>query len=145
MRVRDMMTQSVTTVPDSAMLLDAALVIRRTGKRHVPVVSANSGKVVGIITERDVSRLSPSILSGPNEAEYNQLFETTPVSQVMTRNPITIGADAPITEAVQMLYEKRIGGLLVVDDGELKGILTVTDMLNLLSEMLAEKRGETFS
>ncbi|MBI2682923.1 MAG: CBS domain-containing protein [Acidobacteriales bacterium] len=141
MLVRDLMTQSVTSVPDTAMLLDAALVIRRTGKRHVPVVSAQTGKVVGIITERDVSRLSPSILSGPTEDDYNKLFETTPVASVMTKNPITIAADAPVSEAVQVLYEKRIGGLLVVDNGDLSGIITVTDMLNLLNEMLAGKSG----
>jgi CBS domain-containing protein len=54
----------------------------------------------------------------------------------MTKNPITISPDAPIIDAVQILYSKKIGGLLAVEDGELKGILTVSDMLGLLSELL---------
>ena len=136
MLVRDYMTQSVTTLRDDACLLDAALLIRRTGKRHVPIVSAETGKVVGIVSDRDVARLAPSMLSQVTEDEYNTMFESTPISRAMTKNPISVRSDADITEAVQTLYAKKISGLLVVDNGELKGIITVTDMLNLLSELL---------
>ena len=54
----------------------------------------------------------------------------------MTKAPITISPDANIIEAVQILYSKKVGGLLAVEDGELKGILTVSDMLGLLNELL---------
>ena len=56
----------------------------------------------------------------------------------MTKGPITIAPNAPIAEAVQLFYTKKIGSLLVVENGKLKGILTVNDMLGLLNEMLAE-------
>lgn len=137
MLVRDYMTTSVTTLKDDACLLDAALLIRRTGKRHVPILSAKDGKVVGIVSDRDVSRLAPSMLTQQNEEEYNQIFENTPITTGMTRNPICVRPDAPVAEAVQTLYAKKVSGLLVVEDGALKGIITVTDMLNLLNEMLA--------
>jgi acetoin utilization protein AcuB len=136
MQVKDYMTTSVTTLTDDARLLDAALLIRRTGKRHVPVVSTEDGRVVGIISDRDVSRLAPSILSKTSQEEYNQVFESTPITMAMTKNPISISPSAPIGEAVQILYTKKIGALLAVEDGELKGILSVSDMLGLLNELL---------
>lgn len=137
MLVRDYMTTSVTTLPDDGKLLDAALLIRRTGKRHVPIVSVETGKVVGIISDRDVSRLAPSILSKQSQEEYNQVFENTPITMAMTKNPLSIEPSAPIQEAVQILYTKKIGALLAVENGELKGILSVSDMLGLLNELLS--------
>ena len=137
MLVSEYMTTSVTALPDDARLLDAALLIRRTGKRHVPIISAETGKVVGIISDRDVSRLAPSILSKQSQEEYNQVFESTPITMAMTKNPLTIAPSAPIAEAAQLLFTKKIGALLVVEDGELKGILSVSDLLGLLNELLA--------
>ncbi|HUR37535.1 MAG TPA: CBS domain-containing protein [Terriglobales bacterium] len=131
------MTTTVTTLPDDGKLLDAALMIRRTGKRHVPIVSVETGRVVGIISDRDVSRLAPSILSKQSQEEYNQVFENTPITMAMTKDPISIAPSAPIAEAVQILYTKKIGALLAVENGELKGILSVSDMLGLLNELLA--------
>jgi CBS domain-containing protein len=118
-----------------ARLIDAALLIRRTGKRHVPIVAAGTGELVGIISDRDILRAAPSALSS-NEEEYNELFEQTPVTVAMTRSPLTIRPDAPVIEAVQHLYAKKISSILVADETGLKGILTVTDMLGLLNEML---------
>jgi CBS domain-containing protein len=138
MFVRDYMTRNVTTLPDDAKLLDAALMIRRTGKRHVPIVSKEGGKVVGIISDRDILRLTPSVLSAEmSEEEYNRVFEETPITKAMTRDPFSVSPDAPIAEAVGVLYSKKIGAVLAVQDGDLKGIVTITDMLSLLTELLA--------
>jgi acetoin utilization protein AcuB len=138
MFVRDYMTRNVTTLPDDSKLLDAALMIRRTGKRHVPIVSAQTGKVVGIVSDRDILRLSPSVLTAASsEEDYNQVFEDTPITKAMTANPISVSPDAPISEAVDVLNTKKISAVLVAQDGDLKGILTVTDMLGLLNELLA--------
>ena len=138
MHVRDYMTTSVTTLTDDARLIDAALLIRRTGKRHVPILNA-AGKVVGIISDRDVARMAPSILGQMTPEEYNSIFEATPITVAMTKNPMTIGPDEPIANAVNQLYTKKIGALLVVRNGNLAGILTVSDMLGLLNELLADK------
>jgi acetoin utilization protein AcuB len=137
MFVRDYMTRNVNTINDDARLLDAALLIRRTGKRHVPILSASTGKVVGIISDRDVSRFSPSVLERHTEKEYNEVFEGTPITKVMTANPLTVSPDAPITEAVQVLYTTKVGAVLAVRDGKLEGILSVSDMLGLLNELLS--------
>lgn len=145
MEVRDYMTTKVTTLSDDARLLDAALLIRRTGKRHVPIVNGE-GRVVGIISDRDVSRMAPSMLARMTPEEYNAVFESTPITVAMTRNPIVVSPDTPIKEAVAILYSKKIGALLAVEGGKLVGILTVSDMLGLLNELLAKEgtgEGET--
>lgn len=137
MLVRDYMTTSVTTLPDDCKLLDAALLIRRTGRRHVPIVSVTTGKVVGIISDRDVSRLAPSVLSPHSEAEYNEVFEKTPIIKAMTKDPLSIAPSASIVEASQILYTKKIGALLVIENDELMGILSVNDLLGILNELLS--------
>lgn len=135
-RVRDYMTSTVTSLTVDARLLDAALLIRRTGKRHVPVVSAE-GKVVGIISDRDVSRLAPSVLSPLSSEEYNRIFEGTPVTLAMTKDPVTIHPDAPVQQAVQIMTSRKFSSVLVTEsDGKLVGIITVTDLLSLLGELL---------
>ena len=135
-RVRDYMTSTVTTLTVDACLLDAALLIRRTGKRHVPVVAAD-GKAIGIISDRDVARLAPSVLSPLSPDEYNKIFEGTSVTLAMTKDPITISPDAPVQQAVQIMNSKKISSLLVTEpDGKLAGIITVTDLLGLLDQLL---------
>jgi len=132
------MTGSVMTLTEEASLLDAALMIRRTGKRHVPILD-KEGKPVGIISDRDVSRMAPSILTDITPEEYNSVFESTPITKAMTKNPITVPPESSIREAVSILYTKKIGALLVVDKGKLIGILTVNDMLGLLNGLLSRK------
>ncbi|HUK87526.1 MAG TPA: CBS domain-containing protein [Terriglobales bacterium] len=138
MQVRDYMTTKVTTLSDDARLLDAALLIRRTGKRHVPIVDGE-GRVVGIISDRDVSRMAPSMLAKMTPEEYNAVFESTPITVAMTRNPIVVSPETPIEDAVSILYTKKIGALLAVESDKLVGILTVSDMLGLLNELLSKQ------
>ncbi len=136
-RVRDYMTSTVTSLTVNARLLDAALLIRRTGKRHVPVISAD-GKVLGIISDRDVSRLAPSVLSPLGADEYNKIFEGTPITLAMTKDPVTIHPDAPVQQAVHIMISRRFSSVLVAEpDGKLVGIITVTDLLGLLDQLLA--------
>ncbi len=145
MLVRNYMTTTVSSLPDDVHLLEAALLIRRTGKRHVPVIN-REGQVVGIITDRDVARLAPSMLGHITPEEYNAIFEMTPIARAMSANPITVTPDSNMREVVALLYTKKIGALPVVEDGKLVGIVTRSDALGLLNELLAEaerSRGTT--
>ena len=136
MKVSDYMVHDVTTLEEQTRLLDAVLLIRRSGKRHIPVVDAE-GKPIGMVTDRDIARVAPSMLTPMNAEAYNQLFESTPVTKAMSRPPVTIKPEAPIVEAVDMLHMHKVGALVVVNDaGIVVGILTVTDMLGLLHELL---------
>ena len=132
--VRDLMTSPVTTLPPQARLLDAALLLRRSGFRHV--VIAEGDQLVGIVSDRDVQRFAPSLLMKITPEEYNAIFENTQVERVMTRNPFAVSSSSPLSEAVQLLHDHKLGCLPVVDDGRLVGILTVTDALGLLSQLL---------
>lgn len=136
-RVREYMTSTVTTLTVDARLLDAALLIRRTGKRHVPIVSSD-GKAIGIISDRDVSRLAPSVRSPLGPDEYNRVLEETPITLAMSKDPITIHPDAPVQQAVNIMTSKKISSVLVTQsDGKLIGIITVTDLLGLLDQLLS--------
>ena len=81
--VRDFMTTPATSLSQNACLLDALLTFRRTSFRHLPIVEG--GRVVGIISERDVQRFSRSRLSNVSEEEYNNVFQNTLLKDVMTR------------------------------------------------------------
>lgn len=133
-RVRDFMTSPVTTVPHDARLLDAALTLRRTGYRHLAIVDGE--RLVGIITDRDISRFAPSLLTSISQEEYNAIFENTPLARVMTRDPKTVSPSQLMKEAVLVLYNRKLGCLPVVEDGKLVGMITTSDMLAFLYRML---------
>ena len=132
--VRDFMTAPAKSIARGARLLDAVLTLRSTGFRHLPIVDGE--RLVGIISDRDVQRLTPSLLSKITQDEYNAVFENTPLDRVMTRDPLTVTPATPLREAAAILHEKRLGCLPVVEDGRLVGILTVTDLLGVLLRFL---------
>jgi acetoin utilization protein AcuB len=137
MVVRNYMTPVVSSLRDDVHLLDAALLIRRTGKRHVPVID-HEGRVVGIVTDRDVARMAPSLLGSITPEEYNAIFEMTPITRAMTANPITVTPETKMREAVAVLCAKKIGALPVVENGKLVGIVSRSDALGLLNQLLAD-------
>jgi len=137
MLVRDFMTTDLTTLQETDALLEATLVFATSTFRHLPILREK--KLVGVVTERDLKHYTPSVLSGIPPEEYNRLMETTPLSKIMTRDPATIAPDNSVFDAVQILYDRRIGCLPVVENGELRGIITTTDMLKLLVVLLKEK------
>ena len=137
MFVREFMTTEVTSLQETDSLLDARMVFVRSSFRHLPVLS--NKKLVGVVTEHDVRQFAPLLMSGGNPDEYNRALESTPVSRVMTRSPETVRSDQSAFEAATSLYTRRIGCLPVVENGELMGIVTTTDMLRLLVRLIQEQ------
>ena len=137
MFVKDYMTTEVTALQETDSLLDAAMIFVRSSFRHIPVL--RDKKVVGIITERDVKQFAPSLLSRTSADEYNQIMETTPISRVMTREPEVLSPNDPVYKAAQVLHSRRMGCLPVVENDELTGIITTTDLLALLIQIMEEK------
>ena len=132
--VRDFMTQSVMTLPKTASLLEAALLLRSAFFRHLPVVDGE--KLVGIVTDRDISRLAPSMLEKTTPEQYNAILEGTTLERVMTRDPLTVTPDTSLVDAVALLHRKKLGCLPVVEKEKLIGIITVSDMLGALHRFL---------
>jgi CBS domain-containing protein len=133
-QVRDYMMSALTTISQESSLLDAAMTMRRSSIRHLPIVEGE--KLVGIITERDVLRCSPSLLGEITQDEYNAIFENTPITRVMTRDPISVAPDSPVRDAVALMIDRKMGCLPVVEGERLVGILTRSDLLNVLMNLL---------
>jgi CBS domain-containing protein len=134
-RVRDFMTKDPVTLREDDLLRQAVEIVMVRRIRHIPVLD-ESGAVVGIVTDRDVQGTLPSPLSAAAPEEYEALLETTPLSRIMTRNVITVGADDLAAEAVETLLADRIDGLPVLEEGRLVGIFTVRDALRAYLEIL---------
>ena len=136
--VRDIMTPSVITIEPSTLLLDAALMLRASSIRHLPVIE--DGQLVGVLSDRDIQRCAPSRLIPITEDGYNAVFAETTVGRVMTREPKTVSSRTPLLEAIAVMQQAKYGCLPVVDDGVLVGILTRGDLINALQRFLTEKR-----
>ena len=136
MKVSDRMTRDVVTLEEEQSLRDAFGLQQRHKIRHIPVVT--DGLVVGILTDRDLKRASPSLLSGISQEKYDELLDTTLVGQVMTRNPQTVTPETPLKEVAEILIEHKFGSLPVTDGNQLVGIITDIDLLGALSELLDE-------
>ncbi len=134
MRVGDYMTPDPITVEADASMKEAMLLLRSHHIRHLPVATGRF--LVGLVSDRDIRRASPSILQGIDKSGFESVMEDTPVSRIMTREPFTVTADTPLIEAVQILIEKKLGSLPVVDGKELIGIFTQIDALKILLDSL---------
>jgi CBS domain-containing membrane protein len=135
MLVRDLMQPEVATL-EAEDTLDLAGDVMRLGRiRHMPVVAA--GRVVGIVSQRDLYRAAvSSLLQFEPEAEREWL-RGIPVRDVMAAPVFTIGPDMPLRAAVELMLEKRVGCLPVVDEGRLVGLLAESDCLRHLAQLLA--------
>lgn len=124
--VADVMTGKVVTLSPHHGFNDAVHLMSDRHFRHCVVVDSR-GKIVGVISDRDIMR---ALARNPNS-------RTKALDQIMTRNPITVHRNTPILEAVNKMLAKRINCLPVVeDDGAVCGIVTSTDLLKSYHQLL---------
>lgn len=134
MRVMDRMRRSPVTVSQSDTLHHAIKSLETWRIRHLPVVEGD--RLVGIISDRDVKRAAPSPFDLESVEEFITLTSGVTVKEVMAKDVVTISQHAPIEEAAALMCERRIGALPVVHDRRLVGIITETDVLGVLTEMM---------
>jgi acetoin utilization protein AcuB len=127
LRVRDIMGKNVVTISVSERLSTVEDIMTLGHVRHMPVV--RGGKLVGVVSERDLLRASLSVLSEHRGAERRAFLHVVEIARVMSAPPIVIGPDATIDEAALVMAEKKIGCLPVVDGDHLLGMVTETDVL----------------
>jgi acetoin utilization protein AcuB len=125
MYMSDVMTTNVITVPSNTSLAEARRVMEAHHVRRIPVV--DRGLLVGIVTRDQLDRVGPSQVSSFNIHDLTRILNKVTVKDVMTKNPVTVSPDATVEEGVTLAQEKKIGALLVVDDGRLMGIATTND------------------
>jgi acetoin utilization protein AcuB len=135
--VRDIMTDQVISVSPDTLLLDAALLQRSNSIRHLPVV--DDGRLVGLLSDRDIQRCAPSRLIPIDEDGYNNVFAGTTVSRVMQRHPVTATPGMSLITAIETMQQGRYGCLPVVDNDRIVGVVTRTDLLEAFQRMLEGK------
>lgn len=128
--VREVMSREVSTLDANENLSIADDVMNLGRIRHMPVVD-EAGALVGIVSQRDIFRGALARLLGYGDRAQSKLIATLSVKDVMTRDPVTIGPDAQLSEAAQTLYEKKYGCLVVVENEKIVGILTESDFVRL--------------
>lgn len=135
--VADIMTANPTTVTPRNAIRTAINLMREGGYRRLPVV--DRGRLVGIITDRDLRRAANSPFVVREQWYDNFILDHIEVGSCMTPNPLTVEPSASIVEATRLMRNHKIGGLPVVADGQLVGIITETDLLDFLIELLTSE------
>ena len=133
MQIEKWMNQEVVTVSPGDSFRTAMTLIRQKGIRHLPVVDGK--RLVGIVTDRDLRQASPSAATSLSIHELHYLLEKLTVQHIMTSQVITVRPEQTVEEAAMLLLGHRIGGLPVVRDGELVGIITETDILQAFLQL----------
>ncbi|MBE2235955.1 MAG: CBS domain-containing protein [Anaerolinea sp.] len=130
--VAEIMTTDVVVVEPQNSIATAIRLMRLGQMRRLPVVE--NGVVVGIITSGDLRRITglASVLKDPSQDNF--LWHHIPVANAMSHDPIVLPPDAPISSAARLLVEQKIGGLPIVQEGRLVGIITASDLLESLME-----------
>ncbi len=135
MQVSDLMSTDLVTLTEDETLAHAQRCMARGRIRHLPVV--RDGKLVGLVTHRDLLAASFSIFADVDPHEQRRIFVTVPVVEAMHRDVVTVPADLSVKHAAEILLKNKYGCLPVVDgDGTLVGILTEADFLRLTVRLL---------
>jgi len=135
-KVGDCMSVDPVTVAPTDSLQRVIELLRRRDIRTVPVVE--DGKLIGIVTDRDVRQVAPAYPLFRDEDEIRRYTENLTVTAAMTADPMTVTVDTPLVEAAKILETYRISSLPVLDHHRLVGILSVTDLLRVFVEQNTE-------
>jgi acetoin utilization protein AcuB len=138
MLIKERMSHPVITVHPDLPIQDALKLMREERVRRFPVVDQR-GRLVGIVSERDLLHAAPSDATSLSIWEVNYLVSKIKVNKVMTKEVITITEDTPLEEAARIMADHKIGGLPVVRDGQVVGIITETDLFKVFLEMLGAR------
>jgi acetoin utilization protein AcuB len=137
MLVRKKMQKDLVTITKDERMTVAKKILKEKNIRHLPVVDGK--KLVGLVTNMDIRKSEASPATSLEIRELHYLLDKLTVGEIMTRNVITISPDISIEEAAILLHDNKIGCLPVVEDGNLVGILTENDVMEILIEVLGMK------
>lgn len=134
MFVRNAMTSNPFVISPDTNIAEALGIMREKKFRRLPVVS--NGKLVGMVTKRRLLEVSPSPATTLSVFEMNYLLAKTVVKDIMTKDLITVRSDMLLEQAAILMADNNIGGLPVVDDDRLVGIITEKDIFTSFVEIL---------
>ncbi|MGB9791998.1 MAG: CBS and ACT domain-containing protein [Thermacetogeniaceae bacterium] len=135
MLVRDKMTPNPITITPQTTIADALSLMREHKIRRLPVL--DKGKLVGIVTDRDLMEVSPSPATSLSIFELNYLLSRMKIEKIIKKQKvITIRPDAFLEEAALIMRDNEIGAIPVVEDGKLVGIITESNIFDAFIELM---------
>ena len=137
MLVGERMSHPIISIAPDMPVHDALDMFKRERIRRAPVVK--EGKLIGIVSDKDLLNASPSPASSLSIWEMNYLLSKITVSEVMTKKVLTVAEDTPIEEAARIMADNKIGGLPVLRDGHVVGIITETDLFKIFLEFMGAR------
>ncbi len=153
MLVGERMSHPVITISPDVPISEALNLMKKERIRRMPVIKG--GKMVGIVSDKDLLNASPSPATSLSVWEMNYLLSKVTVKDVMTRDVLIVNEDTPIEEAARVMADNKIGGLPVMRADKVVGIITETDLFKIFLELMGaresgvrvtilvpEKRGE---
>jgi len=137
MLVGERMSHPVITLRPDMPIVDALNVMKREHIRRTPVIK--DGKMVGIVSDKDLLNASPSPATSLSVWELNYLLSKVTVKDVMTKEVLTVTEDTPIEEAARTMADNKIGGLPVMRNENVVGIITETDLFKIFLELMGAR------
>jgi acetoin utilization protein AcuB len=135
------MTPNVIAISPDMPIAEALEQMRHDNVHRYPVVG-KKGKLTGIVTHTDLLYASPSSATSLNVWEVTYLLNQIKVKEVMTKEVITVEEDCPIEDAARLMRDNEIGGLPVMKDDVITGIITESDLFDVFLELLmAQEKG----
>ena len=141
MPVQNWMTADVVTVTPETSLLKVGKLMKDHHVRRLPVLD-DKGRVVGIISDRDVRDASPSKATTLDMYEMHYLLAELKAKNIMTANPMTVKPSDTVEHAALIMLDNKIGGLPVVEEsGKLVGIISDHDVFKALVDITGARLG----
>jgi len=125
MKVRDVMTWNIVTVPSDTPIMEARKIMDAHNIRRLPVV--DRGKLVGMVSKERITRTAPSPATSLSVWEINYLLAKMTVKEVMGKDPVTVTPDMSVEAAIALAQKRGVGALPVVENHKLIGIATTND------------------
>lgn len=137
MLVGNRMSHPVISVSPEMPIVDALTLMKQEHIRRAPVIK--DGKLVGIISEKDLLNASPSPATSLSVWEMNYLLSKITIKEVMTKKVLCVTEDTPIEEAARIMADNKIGGLVVTRGEDVVGIITETDLFKIFIELMGAR------
>jgi acetoin utilization protein AcuB len=137
MLVRKKMKTNLVTITKNEKMATAKKILLDKNIRHLPVVDGK--QLIGLVTHMDIRKAEASPATSLEIRELHYLLDKLTVGEIMTRNLITISPDVSVEEATTLLHDNQIGCLPVLENGNLVGMLTEYDIMEILIDVMGMK------
>ncbi len=137
MLVKERMSHPVIALSPDMPVYDARSLFKQEQIRRAPVIKA--GKLLGIVSKQDLIDATPSRATSLSVWEMNYLLSKITVGEIMTKEVLTIDENTPIEQAARIMADEKIGGMPVMHEGKVSGMITETDLFKIFLEMMGAR------